>query len=176
VGSIIASAGDFHAPTVIVPEIIPMAPCSAAGVFARLKRWWAVLFLCAGSLLPAQDLSNITLYFAPASGGLPEEREFFNANMPGEIRGAHYRVVDSRDEADFLVSVSIAEKDEGDGSSSVTLGLITAPNNSLLLEFFWDYRDAKELYTWNIGTFLAPEAPSVADLTRETGIQRREAL
>jgi hypothetical protein len=114
------------------------------------------LFLCAGSLLSAQELFDIALHFLPASGGSPEEREFFDRNMPREIRGAHYIVVDHPDRADLLISVRIAQHENAERPSSITLGLITAVNNALMLELFWDYLDREEMYAWDIGGILAP--------------------
>jgi hypothetical protein len=114
-------------------------------------------FLCAGSLLSAEELFDITLHFTPATGGSPEERAFFDAHLPGEIKGEHYGVVDSGDEADFLVSTVITGHE--DRPSCVTLGLITAANNSLLMELFWDFVEPREMYSWNVGAILAPEAP-----------------
>jgi hypothetical protein len=115
------------------------------------------LFLCAGQLLAAQNFADITLYFAPVAGGAPEEREFFDAHLHREITGAHYRVVHSREEADFLVTPLIITHEDSARPSCLVLGVITAANNSLLLELFWDYVDVKEMFAWDLGGILAPE-------------------
>jgi hypothetical protein len=124
---------------------------------APLKRMAAALLLCAGPLLPAQELSDIALYFAPARGGSTEEREFFDLNLPREITGAHYRVVESPAEADFLVTVAITEDVGPNHADCFVLDLIIAANNCLLLEICWDYVDPAEMRSWRIGSILAPE-------------------
>jgi hypothetical protein len=136
-----------------------------------LKCLWLALFLCAGSLLSARELSDITLYFFPAIGGSPEEREFFDANLPLEIRDVHYKVVDSEDEADFLVSSTISRLGEADSSSRFTLGLMTFADNSPLLELSWDYANMEDLYRWNIGSILMP-APSEEPPSEESAGRR----
>jgi hypothetical protein len=130
-----------------------------------MKRPGTILFLCvlcAGPLLAAEKLSDVALYFAPTSGGSPEERAFFDAAVPEEIKNAHYRVVESRDEADFIVSGVIDANGGPDPSSSFTLGLTAASNRSFVLELSWDYVDMEELYFWDIGSILAPVAPPEA--------------
>ncbi|MDR1597039.1 MAG: hypothetical protein LBR99_04970 [Treponema sp.] len=140
-----------------------------------LKRLWVVLFFCAGSLLSAQELSDITLYFTPAIGGSPKEREFFDANLPREIRSRHYKVVESPDEADFLVSVAIAENEDSGYTSYIILGLTMAADGSPLIEISYNYVDVEEMYTWNIGAILAPEN-LYTSLPSEINIKRQEQL
>jgi hypothetical protein len=118
-----------------------------------------VLCLRAGFPAAAAELADVTLYFAPAAGGTAEDREFFDANLPGEIRGPYYRVVENGEEADFLVSMSIGER-EGPGGR-FTLGLMTAGDSSPLLELSWDYARVEEMYGWGVGNILAPQ-PSPA--------------
>jgi hypothetical protein len=124
-----------------------------------MKRLGTVLFLCvlcAEPLLAAEKLTDIALYFEPTSGGSPEERAFFDACLPEEIKNAYYKVVESQDEADFLVSSAINANEGPDPSSRFTLGLMTAADSSFVLELSWDYVDMEELYFWDIGSILAP--------------------
>ena len=74
-------------------------------------------------------------------------------------------MVESGDEADFVVSIVINEHGDPARPFGVTLGLITAANNSLLMELFWDYVDVQEMYGWNVGAILAPEAPGYLSAT-----------
>ncbi|MDR1597040.1 MAG: PorT family protein [Treponema sp.] len=134
-----------------------------------LKTLLAVLFFCAGSLLSAQEFSDILLYFLPTTGGLPKEREFFDANIPLEIRNAYYKVVDSPDEADFLVSVAIAKNEDSSYTSYLTLGLTTAVDQSPLIEISYDYDNVEEMYSWNLGTLLAPAIPSLSTAPAASG-------
>ena len=91
---------------------------------------------------------------------MPEEREFFEANLPREIKGAQYRVVGSPEEADLVVSVALTAHENPGNAALCTVGLIAAPNNSLLLELFWNYVDAREMRSWGVGSILAPEGPA----------------
>jgi hypothetical protein len=128
-----------------------------------MKRLWAGFFVCAalflraGSPLSAQEGSDVKLYFAPASGGSRLDREFFDANIPREISGPHQIVVNSREEADFLVSLSIVRNEDPAHSSTLILGLsaASAARDSPLLELFWNYRVVEEMYTWGIGAMLS---------------------
>jgi hypothetical protein len=124
-----------------------------------LKCVWLAIFLCAASLLPARELSDIMLYFFPATGGSPEEREFFDANLPNEIKDVHYKIVDNEDDADFRVFSTIIESGSPEGFSRFTLGLATIADSSPLLELSWDYANMEELYRWDIGSILAPAPP-----------------
>jgi hypothetical protein len=137
------------------------------------KRLWLIVFLCVGSLLAAQELSVITLYFAPATGGSPEDREFFDHNLPGEIRGSYYRVVDSEEEADFVVASIINEHGGADSSTRFTMGLLTAADSAPLLELSWDYRDPHEMYLWDIGGILAPVVPENSGAARALAWRRQ---
>jgi hypothetical protein len=102
------------------------------------------------------------LYFAPTTGGSPEDREFFDANIPLEIRNASYMVVESPEEADFLVSLAIQENGGSSGAPSfLTLGLATIADSSPLIEISYNYADVGEMYSWNLGSLLAPAAPAV---------------
>jgi hypothetical protein len=120
-----------------------------------MRRLWVVFFFCAG-ILSAQELADVTLYFAPATGGTPEDRAFFDITIPKEIRSPHYIVVDSPEAADFLVSLVITDN-EDEGNSMLTLGLTAAAaSETLLLELSWHYVDVEEMYRWDIGSILAP--------------------
>jgi hypothetical protein len=123
-----------------------------------MKRLWTLLLLCAGPLLAAQELSDVTLYFAPAVGGSPEEREFFDITIPREIRSPHYLVIEDPEEADFLVYVTISESGYPETPSSLTMGLTAnmEAGDFPLLELSWNYANVEEMYTWDIGGILAP--------------------
>jgi hypothetical protein len=143
-----------------------------------MKRFWAALFLCAALFVraapvSAQDRADVTLYFTPATGGSAEDRAFFDRNVPGEINSPHIRVGNSRDEADFLVSLTITEQGES-GVSTLSLGLTAAEavDGSPPLELFWHYRDAGEMYGWHIGEFLSSGTSDDAG-TRNSPRQRR---
>jgi hypothetical protein len=123
-----------------------------------MKRLWAVLFFCAGALLAAQERSKPALYVVPATGGSPEEQAFFNSNIAREIENAGYRVTDSREEADFLASITIVKKDGPDPFSTLVLDLrAVSGGDSPALELFWNYREMEELYTWNIEAILSSQ-------------------
>ena len=120
-----------------------------------MKRVCAALFLCAAPLLCGRELSDVTLYFAPVVGGSAEEREFFDASLPLEIKNPYYRVVENEEEADFLVSVRVDDSEEGADFSHLTLGLMTAAVETPVLELTWRYADKEEMYGWDIGSILA---------------------
>jgi hypothetical protein len=130
----------------------------------------AALFLGAGSLLSAQEGSDVKLYFAPTTGGSRVDREFFDANIPREISGPHQIVVDSRGEADFLVSLSIVRNEDPAHSSTLILGLsvASAVSDSPLLELFWNYLEVAEMYTWGIGAMLSSGIAGDADAASAT--------
>jgi hypothetical protein len=128
-----------------------------------MKRLWVALFVCAalflgaGSPLSAQETSDVRLYFAPATGGSRLDREFFDVHIPREISGPHHTVVDSREEADFLVSLAIVRNEDPAHSSTLIMGLsaASAASDSPLLELFWNYLVVEEMYTWGIGAVLS---------------------
>jgi hypothetical protein len=115
----------------------------------------------------------VTLYFSPTEGGSPEAREFFDVNLPLEIKDPYYQVVDDREDADFLVSMSILEN-ENAGYSSFTLGLVSRANIAPMLdgkfEMTWDYYDLEEMYAWDVGGILAPGPPA----SGTSGFARRD--
>jgi hypothetical protein len=123
-----------------------------------MKRLWVVLFFCVGALLAAQERSEPALYVVPATGGSPEEQAFFGSNIAREIESAGYRVTDSREAADFLVSITIVKNDDPAHSSTLLLDLRAASGgDSPTLELSWSYREMEELHTWNIRAILSSQ-------------------
>jgi hypothetical protein len=128
-----------------------------------MKRLWVALFVCAalflraGSPLSAQETADVRLYVAPVTGGMRQDREFFDANIPREISGPHRIVVDRREEADFLVTLSIVRNEDPAHSSTLIMGLTaaSAASDSPLLELFWNYLELGEMYGWGIGAMLS---------------------
>jgi hypothetical protein len=145
-----------------------------------MKRLGAVLLLCAAPLAGGAETADVTLYFTPALGGAPEEREFFDANLPGEIHGPYYRVVESEEEADFLVVMSIDKREEPEQHARFTLGLMTAGDSNPLLELSWDYKRVEEMYAWDVGSILAPPptraAPAAPVVVAAPAAQRKARL
>jgi hypothetical protein len=74
-------------------------------------------------------------------------------------------VVDRREEADFLVSLSIVGNEDPAHSSTLILSLTaaSAASGSPLLELFWSYLEVEELYTWGIGAMLSSGIAGDAD-------------
>jgi hypothetical protein len=126
-----------------------------------MKGLWVVCFFCVGFLLSAQEIVDVTLYFAPAVGGSPEDREFFDVTIPREIRSPHYLVIENPEEANFLVYITIGESGVPEFPSSLTMSLTAsaAAAEFPLLELSWNYAAVEEMYTWQIGSILAPTVP-----------------
>jgi hypothetical protein len=114
-----------------------------------------------GSLLSAREIIDVTLYFAPAVGGSLEDREFFDITIPREIRSPHYLVIENQKEANFLVHITIGESGVPESPSSLTMSLMAAAATAEfpLLELSWNYAAVEEMYTWQIGSILAPTVP-----------------
>jgi hypothetical protein len=114
-----------------------------------------------GFLLSAREITDVTLYFFPAVGGSPEDREFFDITIPREIRSPHYLVIENQEAADFLVYVTIGESDEPEFPFSLTMSLTASAHTAdfPLLELSWNYASVEEMYTWHIGSILTPITP-----------------
>jgi hypothetical protein len=117
-----------------------------------MKRLPAAAFFCAAALLAAQERSDVKLYVAPAQGGPADAREFFDTNIPAEIRGAHYTVAESPDGADYLVAMNITEETGEDSETPWLFSLVVtkALDAAPLVEFAWGYTDVEEMYAWNL--------------------------
>ncbi|MDR0708451.1 MAG: PorT family protein [Spirochaetaceae bacterium] len=119
-----------------------------------MKYLWIAVFFCVFTPLFAQERSDIKLYIAPATGGSPEAREFFDVNISEEIRGAHYTIADSPDGADYLVSMTITEDADSDVPGEArflfTLVVTKASDTSSLVELSWEYANVEEMYQWNL--------------------------
>jgi hypothetical protein len=114
-----------------------------------------------GFLLSAREITDVTLYFFPAVGGSPEDRAFFDVTIPREIRSPHYLVIENQEEANFLVYITIGQSGVPEFPSSLTMSLTanTATAEFPLLELSWNYAAVEEMYTWRIGSILAPTVP-----------------
>lgn len=115
-----------------------------------MKRVWVAVFFCVFASLSAQDRSSIKLYVAPASGGSPAEREFFDVNIPMEIKGAHYTITESLEEASYLVGMTISENPDSNTSSLFTLSVTKVSSAVPLVELSWVYTEVEEMYEWNL--------------------------
>jgi hypothetical protein len=137
-----------------------------------MKYLWVAVFFCIFAFLSAQERSDIKLYIAPTTGGSPDAREFFDVNIPAEIKGANYTITNEPEEADYLVSLTITEEEDSDIPFLFTLSVTKDQGSLSLVELSWAYTDVEEMYQWNlflvynalanIPLFKAPEEPTPA--------------
>ena len=150
---------------------------------------WIMVFLFTVGVLCAQDRSDIALYVYPATGGSEEARAFFDENIPTEIKGAHYGVVDTLEESNFNITMNLSEYEDEETPGVVinhfTLGVIRTADGSVVVELSWDYHELEEMYQWNLylvynalaNITLPDKEPEVPEAEEpETEARRRDNL
>ncbi|MDR2052182.1 MAG: hypothetical protein LBP80_02110 [Treponema sp.] len=143
-------------------------------------------FFCISLVDPvifAQTQPMVRIYIAPMESGTPEEQEYFMTNMKMEFIGAAYEVVDTLQDSDYNVTLSIsrqeaaefesadgkAERQTGEETSelpdnTVTLTLFDSGTNREMIALSWDYKEVSDMNMWNL--YLITQAMSNAPITK----------
>jgi hypothetical protein len=132
-----------------------------------------LVLLCSPLVLFAQSRDDVTVFLPPATGGTPEQQSFFNDNFRMELVGANYTVVDSQQQGDYSMNLTITQEIE-EGYGDVVEEIINVLNISLLdnkdgreiLQFSWAFGELDEMYEWNL--HLIYQAMANVPLTKLT--------
>jgi hypothetical protein len=139
----------------------------------------------------AQTQPMVRIYIAPMDSGNPEEQEYFMTNMKMEFTGASYEVVDTPEDSDYNIILSISRREadpefesaaggteapaEGENPGSmvnaITLTLFDTKTDRELITLSWDYNRLSDMDMWNL--YLITQAMANAPITK---IPARAAL
>jgi hypothetical protein len=133
-----------------------------------MRKLVVCLLVLVSPVLHAQTRNDTTVYVAPTVGGNTTEQIFFNDNMKSEVRGANYLVVDSKQEADYTVNLSITREEDYDDPtvmvSVLNLSLIRNEDSYEVVQFSWEYYEVEEMYNWNL--YLVYQAMANVPMTK----------
>jgi hypothetical protein len=138
---------------------------------ARSIAFFSLLF-AVSSLLSAQSSRGDIKIFIPrpvSNTGVNEQQDFFAEQFKMEISAANYTVTDKREEADYLVQLTVdnneyyGEPDEK--KYIVTLALTRTEDNKEIVRFSWPFTEMNEMYQWNL--YLVYQAMANVPLTKD---------
>jgi hypothetical protein len=125
----------------------------------KQKVWWFFLVLTALSApLFAQSedgtenasrIANVKVWVAPARGGTEKAREYFDFNMPEEVRGSGYQLAESMAGSDFYILFTL-EHDEEYGDEMITAELYTTNTGELIISNSMGYTAVEDMNDWNL--------------------------
>jgi hypothetical protein len=136
--------------------------------------------LCSALTLFAQSRDDVRVYVAPVTGGIPEQQMFFAENFKMELVGANYAVVDSQDDSDYMMNLSITQEVEESYEDEygqmmaeqiinvLTVSLLATEDAREILQFSWAFESLEEMYEWNL--HLIYQAMANVPLTKLTGV------
>jgi hypothetical protein len=140
----------------------------------------SVVWLCSAVTLFAQSRDDVRVYVAPVTGGVPEQQMFFAENFKMELIGANYAVVETQDDSDYTMNLSVTQdveesyEDEYGVMSAeqiinvLTVSLMATEDAREILQFSWAFETLEEMYEWNL--HLIYQAMANVPLTKLTGI------
>jgi hypothetical protein len=142
----------------------------------------AVVMVCllSAAALSAQSRDDVKVYVSPASGGIPEQQEFFEENFKMELIGANYAVVENQADSDYTMNLSITQdvedshEDESGNLAAkqiiniLTISLLSTADAREILRFSWAFETLEEMYEWNL--HLIYQAMANVPLTKLTGV------
>jgi hypothetical protein len=133
----------------------------------------------------AQDQQMVRVYIAPMEDGSPEEQQYFMSNMSMEFAGAAYDVVDTLEDSDYHVILSVSrnepepepdedaetggeaparEENADPPGSSISLTLFDTKSEREIITLSWDYKQLSEMDMWNL--YLITQAMANAPITK----------
>jgi hypothetical protein len=128
-------------------------------------------FSLVGPAVFAQTRMTVRIFVAPMESGTAEEQEYFMTNMKMEFTGAAYEVVETREDSDYNVVLSISrqevEAESGTGMeilNTVSLGLFVTETGRELITLSWDYNEVSDMNMWNL--FLITQAMANAPISK----------
>jgi hypothetical protein len=144
-------------------------------------------FFCVFFVTPvifAQTPPMVRIYIAPMESGSPEEQQYFMDNMKMEFVGAAYEVVDTLENSDYNVILSVSQQEPnpelesaggegeapaegetpGSPGNTITLALSDTKTDRELISLSWDYKQLSDMDMWNL--YLITQAMSNAPITK----------
>ncbi|GHV80000.1 hypothetical protein AGMMS49944_17910 [Spirochaetia bacterium] len=94
-------------------------------------------------------IANVKVWVAPVEGGTEEEREYFDFNMPEEVKGSGYQLAESVEDSDFYILFSL-EHDEEYGDEMITAELYTTKTGALIISNTMGYAAVEDMTDWNL--------------------------
>jgi hypothetical protein len=122
-------------------------------------------------LLAQSSRGDIKIFIPrPVSNpGIFAQQDFFAEQFKMEITAANYTVTDRRDEADYLVQLTVDDNEyygEPDEKQYIlTLALTRTEDGKEIVRFAWPFTDMTEMYQWNL--YLVYQAMANVPLTKE---------
>ncbi|MDR2177331.1 MAG: hypothetical protein LBP20_04725 [Treponema sp.] len=124
--------------------------------------------ISAQTYLRVLTIPSVHVYIAPMESGTQEEQEYFMDFMTMEFVGAAYEVVDTLEESDYnvVLSVSRTEPDpDYDGPlNAISLTLFDTRSGRELVNLSWDYDQVSDMDMWNL--YLITQAMSNAPIIK----------
>jgi hypothetical protein len=132
-------------------------------------------FFLVNPVIFAQNQPMVRIYIAPMESGSPEEQEYFMTNMKMEFVGASYAVVETLEDSDYNVILSVSRQEpsedtEAEGEdpappgNTITLILFDTKSGRELIALSWDYRQLSDMDMWNL--YLITQAMSNAPIVK----------
>jgi hypothetical protein len=136
----------------------------------------------AGPGIFAQNQPMVKVYIGPVEDGTDEEQEYFALNMRMELIGAAYEAVDTLEESDFNLALSVSrteveaeapETPEGETPepppaprqiNSINLTLFDSKTSREIISLSWDYQQVSDMDMWNL--YLITQAMSNAPIAK----------
>ncbi|GHT74913.1 hypothetical protein FACS1894124_5510 [Spirochaetia bacterium] len=108
--------------------------------------------------LAAQDkLTNVHVWVAPTEGGSEEDREYFDFNLPEEVKGGGYELTNplyielaaAKENSDFYITTELTY-DEEYQENIITMELYNTKTGELLITNGMSYDTTDMMYDWNL--------------------------
>lgn len=119
-----------------------------------MKYLGGILFFFIVAILSAQERSNTSLYVSPTTGGSPEQKAFFDENIPMELAAANYSVTSDVGTADYTVEMVLSEEEDPDFPGTFinlfTIKVIRIEDGVEVVQFSWVYDALEDMYQWNL--------------------------
>jgi hypothetical protein len=124
-------------------------------------------FAFVNPVIPAQNLRVIGIpavrvYIAPMESGTPEEQEYFMEAMEMEFAGATYQVVDTIEDSDYNVRLTVSRERGSTGNFSIVL--FDTKSGREVVSVGRDYQEVFEMEDWNL--FLITQAMANLPIVR----------
>jgi hypothetical protein len=94
------------------------------------------------------SIPTVRVYIAPMESGTPEEQEYFMASMKMELIGAAYQVVDSMEDSDYNVVLSVSHDEES--TNMVYFTLFDTKSGQEIVSVGRDYQQFSDMDEWNL--------------------------
>ncbi|GHV74026.1 hypothetical protein AGMMS49940_13280 [Spirochaetia bacterium] len=116
----------------------------------------------------AEPYANVKVWVAPMKGGTAEDRAYFDFNLPEEVKGSGYELVDTRGESDFYITCTL-DYDTEHEDTIITAELYETSADALIITTSMGYQTTDEMNDWNLTMIyrLMANAPISKSLSME---------